>query len=141
MILLDTTVLVYAAGAEHAYRDPCAALLTAVEAGRIHATTTVEVIQEFGHVHGRRRPRAVVAALARAYVDLLRPLLVVDEFVLREGLGLFEGHGRVGAFDAVLAAAALSQAATLVSVDRAFSTVAGLHQVVPNHVGVAELLR
>jgi predicted nucleic acid-binding protein len=54
MIVFDTTVLVYAKGADHPLRDPCRQLIAAAER-RIEATTTVEAIQEFVHVRSRRR--------------------------------------------------------------------------------------
>ena len=57
MILLDTSVLVYAVGAEHPLREPCRAVIAAVGDGTIAATTTVEVLQEFAHVPARRRGR------------------------------------------------------------------------------------
>ena len=138
MIVLDTTVLAYAAGSDHPLRAPAQQLL--VQAAWLRATTTVEVIQEFAHVHARRRPRATVARLAEAYVDVLRPLLVVSEPTVRAGLALFEQHERLGAFDCVLAAAAIERAATLVSADRAFAGVTGLEVVVPDAAGVARLL-
>jgi hypothetical protein len=46
MIVLDTTVLVYAKGADHPLRDPCRSLIAAVADGAIQATTSIEVIQE-----------------------------------------------------------------------------------------------
>lgn len=45
MIVLDTTVLVYAKGAEHPLRDPCRDLVAAIADERIAATTTAEVCQ------------------------------------------------------------------------------------------------
>lgn len=141
MIVLDTTVLVYATGADHVLREPCRQLVEAVAAGRIEATTTVEVIQEFVHVRGRRRPRTEAAELGAAYADLLAPLLVVTGGELAAGLRLYRDLKRLGAFDAVLAAAALStQAAALVSADAAFRGVPGLDHVVPDAVGVGRLL-
>lgn len=142
MIVLDTTVLVYAAGVEHPLREPCRALIEAVQDGVIDATTTVEVIQELVHVRGRRGPRAEAARLGTAYVDLLSPLLVVDAGQLQAGLRMYAQGSRLGAFDAVLAAAALAaQADALVSADQAFQEVPGLRHVVPDDVGVTELLR
>ena len=44
MIVLDTTVLVYATGAEHPLRAPCRRVVTAVGDGRLAATTTAEAI-------------------------------------------------------------------------------------------------
>ena len=120
-----TTVLVYAKGADHPLREPCRQLIAAIEVGRLAATTTVEVIQEFAHVRARRRGRADAAELARAYADLLAPMLVVEAADLYDGLHLFDEHAGLGSFDAVLAAAARTAgAAALVSADTAFHAVA-----------------
>ncbi|MBO0805925.1 MAG: type II toxin-antitoxin system VapC family toxin [Nocardiopsaceae bacterium] len=141
MIVLDTTVLVYAVGAEHSFREPCRRLVTAIADGAILGTTTVEVIQEFAHVRARRRGRADAADLARDYIELLTPLLTVEEADLREGLRLYQEGAGFGSFDAVLAAVARASGATaLVSADRAFSAVPGIRHVVPDVGGVQELL-
>lgn len=130
MIVLDTTVLVYAVGDRHELREPARALVEAVAAGRVRATTTPEAIQEFTHVRARRRDRKDAATLAVQYADLLSPLLEVGEADLRDGLRLFERHEALDAFDAVLAAAALSRdASALVSADRAYDAVRGLRFV------------
>jgi predicted nucleic acid-binding protein len=127
VIVVDTTVLVYAVGDAHALREPAQALLSVVAQGRVRATTTPEVIQEFAHVRARRRDRRDATALAAAYADLFSPLLEVGEADLREGLRLFERRGDLGAFDAVLAATALGVgAAGIVSADLAFASVQGL---------------
>lgn len=70
-----------------------------------------------------------------------RPLLPVDSRDLERGLELYRRLDRLGAFDAVLAAAALGRQATaLVSADVAFSAVPGLTAVVPDEAGVRALL-
>lgn len=141
MIVLDTTVLVYAVGADHRYREPCRRIIAAIDRGVVAATTTIEVIQEFTHVRARRRGRADAADLARSYVDLLSPLLVVEERDLMEGLRLFERHVALDAFDAVLAAATRTVSAqALVSADHAYSAVPRLEHIVPDEAGVARLL-
>jgi len=141
VIVLDTTVLVYAKGADHELRDPCRELITAVADGRLEATTTIEVIQELAHVRARRRGAADAAALARDYAELLAPLLLLNPAHLRRGLALFERVDGLGAFDAVLAAAALDLGAThLVSADRAFDAVDGIAHVFPDRAGVATVL-
>lgn len=130
MIVLDTTVLVYAVGDDHRLRDPARAIVEAVEDGAVQATTTVEAIQEFVHVRARRRGRADAAALGRAFATLLSPLLQFSEEQLVAGLRLFEREEALGAFDAVLAAAAIATAAdALVSADHAFEDVRGLRWV------------
>lgn len=141
MIVLDTTVLVYAVGADHPLRDPCQLLVRAIADGTILATTTIEVIQEFTHVRARRRDRKDAAAVARDYIELLSPLLIVEETDLREGLRLFEAGSGFGSFDAVLAAAAHAAGAeALVSADTGFSGIAAIRHVVPNVDGVRGLL-
>jgi predicted nucleic acid-binding protein len=140
MIVLDTTVLVYAKGAGHPLRDPCRDLISAIADGRLAATTTVEVIQEFAHVRAQRRGRADAAALAEDYVELLAPLLAVTAEDLGAGLALFAGAEGLGAFDAVLAATAIGSRSPLVSADTAFAGVAELVHVVPDVGGIRSLL-
>lgn len=141
MIVLDTTILVYAKGAEHRLREPCRRLLQAIERGNLIATTTAEAIQEFAHVRAHRRDRADAVQLAAAYVDLLAPLLAIEEVHLRDGLLLFEQHPQLGSFDAVLAAATLSTGAeALVSADGAFAKIPGLVHVDPGASSIESLV-
>lgn len=118
MILLDTTVLVYAVGGDHPLRAPAAALVEAVGRGAAQATTTVEVIQEFTHVRARRRGRSDAADLAAEYAALLAPLTPATSADLAAGLRLFRDANEIGCSDAVLAAVARRRSASLVTADR-----------------------
>lgn len=127
MIVLDTTVLVYAVGADHPQREPCRQIVRAIQAGALTARTTIEVIREFAHVRARRRDRHDAALLAYEFASLLQPLIVIDELDLKRGLELFEEQDHLDPFDCVLAAAVGRRGATgLVSADRAFDRVPGL---------------
>ena len=140
MIVLDTTVLVYAVGDPHPLAHPARDLVAAIEHGRLRATTTIEAVQEFAHVRARRRGRADAAALARDFASLLSPLLASDEEDLDRGLDLFE-ESSLGAFDSVLAATAKAGGVhALVSADRAFGAVAGITFVPLDGPGVTELI-
>jgi predicted nucleic acid-binding protein len=131
VIILDTTVLVYAVGDDHPLREPCARLLAAQRDGIIEMTTTVEVIQEFAHVYARSRDRTAAAQLAALYADAF-PLIETNSTDLRLGLELFARHPELGAFDSVLAGVALAhEAEALVSADRAFRSVVGLRWLDP----------
>jgi predicted nucleic acid-binding protein len=126
------SVLAYAVGGDHPLREPCRTLVDAIREGRLTASTTPEVIQEFAHVRARRRERADAAALARHFADLLSPLLLVGKAELDRGLRIFEDYPDLGSFDAVLAGVAMREAAEgLVSTDRAFGLVRGLRYVDP----------
>jgi uncharacterized protein len=141
MIVLDTTVMVYAKGADHPLRDPCRGLIEAIAERRLEATTTVEAVQELVHVRARRRGREDAAALGRSYAQLLAPLLTVSGATLDRGLALYERSERLGAFDAVLAAAAeVAGASALVSADTAFAELTDIEHVVPDGSGLARLL-
>lgn len=133
MIVLDTTVLVYAVGTSHPMREPCRHLISRIGDGEIAATTTVEAIQEFAHVRARRRDRTDAARLAAGYAALLTPLLVVDADDLQAGLDLWRSTEGIGSFDAVLAAVVMRRQhlTTLVSADRGFSRIPGLKVATP----------
>jgi predicted nucleic acid-binding protein len=132
MIVLDTTVLVYAKGGDHPLREPCRTLMEAVVAKAVEATTTPEVVQEYAHVRARRTGRAVATAEALDLLGVLGPLLATEEASLALGLRLYEETPGVGSFDAVLAAAAITLGAdALVSADRGFTEVKGLFHLDP----------
>lgn len=123
MIVVDTTILVYALGGDHPLAEPCRELVRLVTTGEIRATTTPEVIQELAHVRARRRDRADAVRVARDFAALFSPLLVVHPEDLDAGLELF-ARTPLGAFDAVLAATARrSGCQLLLSADRAFGGV------------------
>lgn len=127
MILLDTTVLVYAVGAAHPLRTPARTLMRGVADGTVDASTTVEVLQEFTHVRARRRDRADAAGLARDFATALSPLTTITADDLFAGLTLFEEWNDVGAFDAVLLAATQRCGARLVTADRQLVAAAPSH--------------
>ena len=131
MIVLDTTVLVYAVGTEHPLRAPCRGLIELARDGVVRLTTTVEVIQEFAHVRSRRRPRQDVADIARVYAIGLAPLVSPAAEELLDGLWLFARSPGLGPFDAVLAATAQRRGWTLASADRTFAGVEGLSLLDP----------
>src|SRR5712692_6654561 len=70
VIVIDTTILSFAVGTDHPFRDPTRRLVSAIAARRVEATTTPEVIQEFAHVRARRRDRADAVAVAQRYAEL-----------------------------------------------------------------------
>lgn len=141
MLLIDTNVLAYDAGGEHPLKAPCREILAMVMSGRLVATTTPEVIQEFAHISARKRLRNEAAAAAVRYAVLLAPLRPTEVHHLEAGLALWRQHAGLGCFDAVLAAVALDfKDATVVSADSAFAAVPGLRHVYPNADGVARLL-
>jgi len=140
MIVIDTTVLAYAVGDAHPLREPCRRLLAAHADGRIEATTTVEVIQEFAHISARRRTRSDAVRLARGYMSAFS-LLVATPDDLDHGLDLFEEHPALGAFDAVLAAVAIGRRAdALVSADRAFAAIPDLTLIDPTTPAMRRLI-
>lgn len=127
MLVVDTTVLVYAVGDDHPLRPPCRDIIERAGDGRLRVVTTVEVIQEFAHVRARRRDRTDAAQLAVAASVVLAPLLQPDADDLGAAMELWELHPDLGAFDAVLAATARRAGAeALVTSDRSFHAVAGL---------------
>jgi predicted nucleic acid-binding protein len=124
VIVVDTTVLVYAVGGRHALAKPSQVLLEAIERGAVPATTTPDVIQEFVHVRARRHGRSDAARIGRGYAELLSPLVMAGRSALEQGLSIFERIPKLGAFDAVLAATALeADADGLVSADAAFAEI------------------
>jgi hypothetical protein len=95
-------------------------------------------------VHSRPRPpprRQRRRGTCRDYIELLSPLLIVEETDLREGLRLYEEGTGFGSFDAVVTAATRAAGAeALVSADAGFSGIAAIHHLLPDAAGIRTLL-
>jgi len=141
VIVLDTSILIYALGDEHRLRDPSRALLELIRDGVVRASTTIEVIQEFCDVRARRRTPAEAVARAREYARGLAPLIRPEESDLYSGLDLLEGPSQLSPLDAVLAATALRRGWALASADRAFAEVGGLSRLDPQTPAFLEAAR
>ncbi len=141
MIVVDTTVLVYAVGGDHALAEPCRELVRRIGRGQARATTTLEVLQEFAHVRARRRGRPDAVSLTRRFATLFHPPVEPQPSDLERGLGLFVRYEQLGAFDAVLAAVALRVGAEgFVSADRRFAGIDGLPVLDPAAAGFLDAI-
>ena len=113
MILVDSNVLMYAAGARHPHKAPSVAFLERVARGEVEAAIDAEVLQEILHRYralsrwseGRqvfdlaRRIFAVVLPVTVAELDLARSLLdAYDGLMARDALhaAVVEMHGLDG---------------------------------------------
>jgi uncharacterized protein len=141
VILLDTTILVYAVGTDHSLRSPCLQLLEWVADGSVRATTTLEAVQEFTHIRAVRRTRADAAELGRNYAIGLSPLARPELEDLLEGLELYRRISSLGSFDAVLAVTAQRRGWSLASADRGFARVPGLTHLNPASSSFLESVR
>jgi hypothetical protein len=135
VILLDTDVLMYAAGAPHPHKAPSAALLERVALGKVESAVDAEVLQEILHRYRairRWREGRRVYDLARIVVPLVLP---VTAEIVDAGRQLLDAHPGLGARDALHAAACLASGARAIcSYDSDLDVVKGLTRVEPDDV-------
>ena len=132
VVLVDASVVMYAAGAPHRYQQPCVRIMEAVATGQLEACTDAEVLQEIAHRYfaiGRRE--AALNLLERLPLIFLRILPVRrDELLVFPALAA--AHPRLGARDivhlAVMATNALTQ---IVTADLDFDGIPGVERVDP----------
>ncbi len=127
MILIDTNIFMYAAGAPHPNKAPSVALLEQVAAGEVEATIDAEVLQEILH-----RYRAInrwddgkqVYDLTRRLFPVVIP---VTAQILDRARLLLDTDATIMARDALHAAVVLEERLDgVVSYDRDFDRIAGV---------------
>lgn len=133
MILLDSNVFMYAAGAEHPHKEPSARLLERVAEGVVEAAVDAEVLQEILHRYraiNRWRDGKHVYDLVRRLVPHVIP---VDAEVLDQARLILDAHRSIMARDALHAAVCLQTGAeALCSYDRDFDRIHGIRRVEPD---------
>ncbi|MGH3754801.1 MAG: type II toxin-antitoxin system VapC family toxin [Pseudonocardiaceae bacterium] len=131
--LYDTSVFVYARGAEHEYREPCRAVVRLAGQGVLAGEASVELVQEYAHILRRRGlGGADVREQARDVAALCR-LHDFAEEDLRLALNLVATHQKLRVRDAVHAATALRRGISIIlSADQDFDDIAGLERLNPH---------
>lgn len=132
MILIDSNIVMYAAGRAHPHRAPSAALLEQIALEQIEAVADVEMFQEILH---RYRAIGQWEKGCRAY-DLARKILRVVIPITTEAMDdardLMDKYWQLGARDALHAAVCrLVGAEAICSYDRDFDAVKEVNRVEP----------
>ncbi|MGH2394946.1 MAG: type II toxin-antitoxin system VapC family toxin [Candidatus Limnocylindria bacterium] len=130
--LYDTSVFVYARGAEHEYREPCRAVVRLAGQGVLAGEASVELVQEYAHI---LRRRGLGGADVREQARDVAALCLLHDFAeedLRLALNLMATHEKLRVRDAVHAATALRRGISVIlSADHDFDGIAGLERLDP----------
>lgn len=132
MILVDSNVLMYAAGADHPHKAPSVALLERVAAGEVDASIDAEVLQEILHRYRAIRRWDEGARLYDLVRSIFSVVLPVTAPVLDDARELLDRYPHLMARDALHAAIARRETGGLIySYDRDFDLVDGLSRREP----------
>ncbi|MCB1033551.1 MAG: type II toxin-antitoxin system VapC family toxin [Acidobacteria bacterium] len=132
MILVDSNILMYAAGAEHPHKAPCVALLDRIAAGEIDAAIDAEVLQEILHRYRAIRRWEEGSQLYRLVRSIFTIVLPITAAVVDEARDLLERHSHLMARDALHAAIARRETGgEIYSFDLDFDSVEGIVRRIP----------
>lgn len=127
---LDTSVIMYAAGATHEYKESCVKILERIEHQSLEVFTSTEVIQEllYRYAHLHRKEDGI--ALARSVMSFV-PILPVDEAVIESAIELLQRYD-VDPRDTLHAAVALNFGiASIISADQHFDRINEIKRIDP----------
>jgi predicted nucleic acid-binding protein len=131
-VFVDTSVLMYAAGAEHPLRDPCRQIIDAISDRSVDAATSTEVIQEILHRAVAMRRADDGIALANQVIDLFAPVLPITHALIRRVPDLIARYPLLDVRDAVHIATCIHEGITeIISADRDYDQVVELRRIDP----------
>ncbi len=135
MILIDTNILMYAAGSAHPNKRPSADLLERVASDTVPAAIDTETLQEILHRYialGRAAEGGQVYDVARRLFDV--PLPVTVE-VMDRARGYVSDHAQIGARDAMHAAVVVEHGLSgICSYDRGFDALSDVRRFEPGEL-------
>jgi predicted nucleic acid-binding protein len=133
MILVDSNVFMYAAGADHPNKESSVRFLEQVASGEQDAVIDAEVLQEILHRYraiGRWQDGRRVYDLARRIVPVVVPITARETDAARL---LLDQYPSLKARDALHAAVVLEvDSGTICSYDGDFDTIRGLKRLEPS---------
>jgi len=130
--LLDTNILVYAAGRPDINREPCRRILADVASRPDEYGIDVETLQELLDVYTRRGQRAFAARMVRQTISSFEDPFPVTRREIEEAAEVVEGYRRVTPRDAIHAAVVITyELEGIVSADKSFDQIAGVTRFDP----------
>lgn len=132
MILVDSDVLMYAAGAEHPHKAPSVALLRHIAAGSIEAAIDAEVLQEILHRYRGIRRWEQGSQLYTSARSIFTVIIPITARVLDETHALLDRYPDLMARDALHAAVARQETrGEIYSFDDDFDGIEGIARHTP----------
>jgi uncharacterized protein len=125
--LVDTNVVIYAAGRAHPLQDEARRVLERIAEGALHANVDAEVLQEILHVYGARKERVKgFDTLDDLLVLFPNPIAITREEI-ETARDLMRAHSFLGARDAIHGAVVQTHDLEgIVSADRVFDRIKGV---------------
>jgi uncharacterized protein len=140
--LFDTSVFIYALGAEHFYRDPCRAILDDAGRGQLIGEASVELIHEFAYVRLRQTANRLAAAESARLIADACTLHPVEPADVDRALELWCEHECLDVRDAIFVAQALNRDIdAILSADRDLDGIPGLQRIDPADMSAIATLR
>jgi predicted nucleic acid-binding protein len=129
---LDANILMYAAGAEHALKQPCQRALERAVDAAVYLLTDAEVLQEILHRYfSLGRPDAARTVYQSA-IQVCDEVLPITERETSRALELLEKHAALSPRDALhVATMESAQVTRLLSTDRDFDRLPRVQRVAP----------
>lgn len=137
VLFLDANVLMYAAGKDHPYREPCREVLRRIETEDLLVVTNVEVLQELLHRYRSLGQPDLATTIYEATKDLCEEILSVTEDDLDHAHEILQADSSINVRDAVHAATALRRGVQgILSTDRHFDDLSGIRRFDPVELAV-----
>ena len=89
-VFLDANVPMYAAGKDHALREPCQWIMVEISEGRLSAVIDAEIVQEILYRYGAIKKRQTGARLAKNVMSIVPEIISVTSADMETTIELYE---------------------------------------------------
>jgi predicted nucleic acid-binding protein len=129
---IDANIPMYAAGAEHALKAPCVAILESIAKGELKAVTDAEVVQEILHRYTALGRRNHAVEVCRLFLQVVPNVLPITRQIIERALEFHLQFSQLQARDSLHVAAMVEyKIARIISADRHFDGVPGIFRLDP----------
>jgi predicted nucleic acid-binding protein len=129
---VDASVVMYAAGAEHPYKEPCSQIITAISTGKVVAATSTEVCQEILHRFSLIKRREEGIRVVKDTLLIIPQILAFTREDVEQAVQLLQKYHGVSSRDAVHAAVMQNNDLdTIISSDKHFDMVSKIRRIDP----------
>ena len=132
MKLIDTNIIMYAVGRDHAFKKPCRDILQKITYGEIEANIDVETLQELLYVYSSRGEKKKGLDVVEDILILFPHPLAIRKTEIEKAKDLMRKHAALTPRDAVHCAVAITcNLEGIISTDKDLDMVKEIHRYKP----------
>ncbi len=132
LYFIDTSIIMYAVGKEHLYKNPCAKIINAIAKEELQSIIDTEVVQEILYRYSHIKQKEKGIKVANNILLLVPEILPITKNDIKLAVEIFDKYHDIKSRDAIHMAVMINNGLKIIlSTDKDFDKIKEIQRIAP----------